>query len=155
MKRLITRLILITSLLLPISCVSTTTNSSNGQTSEALSTPPPGQVIVPGPAPAPGPAPDISGGRGNVYSVQIGLVPSKKVYVPGEAVKMALTLTNASSGNVESVYVSPLPPAVSIVIPNKNGDGEKPGTREYFEKIRGSKLIRGFRCLIIREIGRG
>jgi len=54
-------------------------------------------------------------GRENVYSVQIGLVPSKQVYLPGEEVRMELTLTNASQGNVEPVIVSSLPPSVSLV----------------------------------------
>lgn len=54
-------------------------------------------------------------GRQNVYSVQIGLVPSKPVYIQGENVVMDVVLTNTSRGDVESVIVSPLPPEVNLV----------------------------------------
>jgi len=49
--------------------------------------------------------------------VEIELIPLKMIYIPGEQVQMALILTNASMGEVESVYVSPLPSGLSIVIP--------------------------------------
>lgn len=54
-------------------------------------------------------------GRENVYSVQIELIPDKPAYLPGEAVRMKLILTNASQGKVEPVIVTQLPPAVSLV----------------------------------------
>jgi hypothetical protein len=54
-------------------------------------------------------------GRTNVYSVEIDLVPSKQVYLPGEQIDMKLVLTNASTGDVEPVVVTSLPPVVSLV----------------------------------------
>jgi hypothetical protein len=76
-------------------------------------------VVIPAPTSPPG-APEGPGftppsGRGNVYSVQIDLVPSKLVYMSGEQVQMELIMTNASQGEVEPVIVSPLPPAISLV----------------------------------------
>lgn len=76
-------------------------------------------VAVPAPTPPPvilgGPGLLPPTGRENVYSVQIDLVPSKLVYMPGEQVQMELVLTNVSKGEVEPVIVSPLPPIVSLV----------------------------------------
>jgi hypothetical protein len=69
----------------------------------ALPTGKPGDVLLP------------HTGRENVYSVQLDLVPSKLVYLPGEKVQMELILTNASKGKVEPVIVSQLPPVVRMV----------------------------------------
>jgi hypothetical protein len=59
--------------------------------------------------------PPLPPARNNVYSVQSKITSSKQVYMPGEQIKMELTLTNASTGDVEPVYVSPLPPGIKLV----------------------------------------
>jgi hypothetical protein len=73
-------------------------------------------IVIPVPTSLPG-GPEFTppSGRGNVYSVQIDLVPSKLVYISGEQVQMELIMANASQGEVEPVIVSPLPPAISLV----------------------------------------
>lgn len=122
------------SLLLSVSCANPATTSPANP--ESVPTQPPTAVTVPG---LPGQPPT---GREKVYSVEIDLVPSKTIYLPGETVQMALTLTNASMGEVEPVYVSPLPPGINIVIPNDSAGTAKPGTREYYEKITGSRIVK-------------
>lgn len=117
MKKIIMGLLLATTILLTVSCARPTSQTSPpvpeaSPTNEApvavpAPTPPPGRPGVPGPVPPTG--------RENVYSVQIDLVPSKLVYMPGEQVQMELVLTNASQGEVEPVIVSPLLPTISLV----------------------------------------
>ncbi|MBI2848101.1 MAG: hypothetical protein HYX83_02900 [Chloroflexi bacterium] len=143
MKRLITGLILITSLVLA-SCANPATAPTNQPPSVSVpptSPTPPGTITTPTIPALPAPP---STGPGSVYSVEIEMVPSKTIYLPGEPVQMALTLTNASMGEVEPVYVSPLPPGTSIVIPKSrlgsgNTENVQPGTREYFERIAGAE----------------
>jgi hypothetical protein len=67
-------------------------------------------ISVPGFMQPPGHTPG-----GNVYSVQLKLVPSKLEYPPGEPVHMNVTLTNASSGKVDPITVQPYPPVIYIV----------------------------------------
>ena len=105
-KKTIVGLLVLFLLSMPVACA-----KERAPTSPPLPAPTP--TPVPGPAPSPGPTPPT--GRENVYSVQIDLVPSKLVYMPGEQVQMELVLTNASKGEVEPVIVSPLPPVISLV----------------------------------------
>ncbi|MDP2730856.1 MAG: hypothetical protein Q8O55_10300 [Dehalococcoidales bacterium] len=131
MKGSITGLILVSSLILSVSCASPTTTNPTPST--------PDTITVPG---LPGQPPT---GRENVYSVEVGLIPSKTVYMPGEQVQMTLTLTNASQGEAEPVIVSPLPPEISLVIPNSRSDDTgnlEAGTREYYERITGSEIVK-------------
>jgi hypothetical protein len=113
MKKMIIGAILATLVLLSISCAKETPQTTpSPPANEApvgvpAPTPPPGRAGLPGLTPPTG--------RENVYSVQIDLVPSKLVYMPGEQVQMELVLTNASKGEVEPVIVSPLPPTISLV----------------------------------------
>ncbi|MDD5038735.1 MAG: hypothetical protein PHN78_05400, partial [Dehalococcoidales bacterium] len=72
-------------------------------------------LVVPAPVPPPGMTIAPMPGRTNVYSVEIDLIPSKQVYLPGEQIDMKLVLTNASTGDVEPVVFTSLPPVVSLV----------------------------------------
>lgn len=107
---------LATSLLLAVSCAEPQT------TPPAPATSPANDATVA--APVPTMPPIILGGPGltpslpakeNVYSVQMELVPSKMVYLPGEQVRLQVVLTNASKGKVEPVVVTSLPPVISLV----------------------------------------
>ncbi len=112
--KLVIGILLATSVLVFVSCAEEKA-SPLPETSTANEAPP---VVVPAPTPPPDRA-GISGaipptGRENVYSVQIDLVPSKLVYMPGEQVQMELVFTNASQGEVEPVILSQLPPIVNL-----------------------------------------
>jgi hypothetical protein len=117
MKKLITGIMLVISVLFAVSCA-----IPAPQTAPSLPASSPANIMtVPaptllGPTNEPGsPVPMPITGRNNVYSVQSNIVSSKPVYMPGEQIQMELTLTNASYGQVEPVFVSPLPPAISLV----------------------------------------
>ena len=72
-------------------------------------------VIVPAPVAPPGMTLAPMPGRTNVYSVEIDLIPSKQVYLLGEQIDMKLVLTNASTGDVEPVVVTSLPPVMNLI----------------------------------------
>jgi len=112
-QNLVTWIILATSVLLIVSCAEEKV-SPLPEASTANEAP----IVVPAPTPPPDRV-GISGavpptGRENVYSVQIDLVPSKLVYMPGEQVQMELVLANASQGEVDPVILSQLPPIVNL-----------------------------------------
>src|ERR1035437_3267770 len=81
-------------------------------------------MAVPGPMQPLG-NPGNPPGRTNVYSVQLKLVPSKMIYLPGEPVQMEITLSNASTGNVVPITVEPYPPIIYIVIPGGTPESTK------------------------------
>ncbi|MDD4985711.1 MAG: hypothetical protein PHQ43_07975 [Dehalococcoidales bacterium] len=113
LPELVIGILLVTSVLLIVSCAEEKA-SPLPETSTANEAP----VVVPSPTPPPdrfgmsGAIPPT--GRENVYSVQIDLVPSKLVYVPGEQFQMELVLANASQGEVEPVILNQLPPIVNL-----------------------------------------
>ncbi|MDD5501047.1 MAG: hypothetical protein PHH57_05100 [Candidatus Omnitrophica bacterium] len=95
---------------LPTTALSPAATTAPGTTAVAES-----PVVAPVPIAPPGTTLDPMPGRTNVYSVEIDLVPSKLVYLPGEQIDMKLVLTNASTGDVESVIIISLPPVVNLV----------------------------------------
>ncbi len=119
--KLVTPLLLATAMALGVSCanplpetvppVPDVSPANEAPIIAPMTTHPPGGLSGPGGTIIPGRVPE----RGNVYSVEIDLIPSRLVYRQGEEIQMELILTNTSRGEVEPVMVSPLPPEVNLV----------------------------------------